>query len=36
MDGLEARYGDTEIDTLVRGGVTPVEQAAGWSAWCGA
>lgn len=29
MDGLEARYGDTEIDTLVRGGVTPVEQAAG-------
>ena len=29
VDGLEARYGDTEIDTLVRGGVTPVEQAAG-------
>ena len=27
VDGLEARYGDTEIDTLVRGGVTPVEQA---------
>lgn len=29
VDGLEARYGDTEIDTMVRGGVTPVEQAAG-------
>ena len=29
MDGVEARYWDTEIDTLVRGGVTPVEQAAG-------
>ena len=25
VDGLEARYGDTEIDTLVRGGVTPAE-----------
>ena len=29
VDGLEARYGDTEIDTLVRGGVTPLENLAG-------
>lgn len=26
---LAARYGDDEIDTLVRGGVTPLERAAG-------
>ena len=27
--GLEKRYGEGDIDTLVRGGVTPVETAAG-------
>jgi len=29
LDGLEARYADTEIDTLVRGGVTPLENVGG-------
>ena len=29
LDGLDARYADTEIDTLVRGGVTPLENVGG-------
>ena len=29
IGGLQAQYGDTDIDTLVRGGVTPVERVAG-------
>lgn len=29
LDGLEARYADSEIDTLVRGGVTPLENVGG-------
>ena len=29
LEGMEARYADTEIDTLVRGGVTPLENVSG-------
>ncbi len=29
LEGLEARYADSEIDTLVRGGVTPLENVGG-------
>ena len=29
LEGMEARYADTEIDTLVRGGVTPLENMSG-------
>ena len=29
IGGLQAQYGDTDIDTLVRGGGTPVERVAG-------
>ena len=29
VNSLNARYGDSEIDTLVRGGVTPVEEVGG-------
>lgn len=29
LSGLSTRYGDTEIDTLVRGGVTPLENVGG-------
>ena len=29
LEGMEARYADTEIDTLVRGGVAPLENVSG-------
>ena len=29
LEGMEARYADTEIDTLVRGGVSPLENVGG-------